>query len=145
MSVIITHLQQKRVFKPKTILTLLSSNQPLVMDSLSKSDLDYGGYSQNSTHLLSKWLNTLENQSSLFWLHCIGCNRQGDEDEAREGSLSSNEGTDSLGDDQSVFSEGFEEAALGVSECKSIAHRDSELLLALTENCSLGPVCYFCR
>lgn len=124
------------------------TTETLVMDNLSKSDLDYGGYSQNSTHLLSKWLNTLETQSSLFWLHCIGCN-EGEEDEfegkPREGSLSSNEGTDSLVDDQSVFSEGFEDSALGVTECKSIAHRDSELLLALTENCSLGPVCYFCR
>lgn len=119
------------------------------MDNLSKSDLNYGSYSQNSTHLLSKWLNTLESQSSLFWLHCIGCNNQADEDEFErkgpEGSLTSNEGSDSLGDDQSVFSEGSEDAALGLTECKSIAHRDSELLLALTENCSLGPVCYFCR
>lgn len=125
------------------------TTESLLMDNLSKSDLDYGGYSQNSTHLLSKWLNTLETQSSLFWLHCIGCNQPEEEEfeqaKLPEGSLSSNEGSESLGDDQSVFSEGFEDAALGVSECKSIAHRDSELLLALTENCSLGPVCYFCR
>lgn len=124
------------------------TSETLLMDHLSKSDLDYGGYSQNSTHLLSKWLNTLETQSSLFWLHCIGC-KQAEEEEferkAPEGSLSSNEGTESLGDDQSVFSEGSEDAALGLTECKSIAHRDSDLLLALTENCSLGPVCYFCR
>lgn len=125
------------------------TTETLVMDNLSKSDLDYGGYSQNSTHLLSKWLNTLETQSSLFWLHCIGCNNQAEVDDFQtkdlEGSLSSNEGTDSLIDDQSVFSEAFEDTALGLTECKSIAHRDSELLVALTENCSLGPVCYFCR
>lgn len=118
------------------------------MESLSKSDLDYGGYSQNSRHLLSKWLYTLEAQSSLFWLPCIGCS-EAKEDEfdgkVPEGSLTSNEGTDSLGDDQSVFSEGSEDAAFGINECKSVAHRDSELLIALTENCSLGPVCYFCR
>lgn len=29
--------------------------------------------------------------------------------------------------------------------CHSIAHRESDLLVALTENCTLGPVCYFCR
>lgn len=29
--------------------------------------------------------------------------------------------------------------------CKSIAHRDPELLVALSENCSHGAVCYFCR
>lgn len=123
------------------------TTETLVIDDLSKTDLDYGGYSQNSTHLLSKWLNTLETQSSLFWLHCIGCSETEEDDfEGKpEGSLSSNEGTDSLVDDQSVFSEGSEDAALGVTECKSIAHRDSQLLLALTENCALGPVCYFCR
>lgn len=117
---------------------------------LSKSDLDYDG--GGSTHLLSKWLNTLETQSSLFWLHCIGCSETEEDVEFEEkmmrgeGSLSSNEGTDSLIDDQSVYSEGSEDAsALGMTECKSIAHRDSQLLLALTENCALGPVCYFCR
>lgn len=29
--------------------------------------------------------------------------------------------------------------------CKSIAHRDSELIAAITENCNHGPICYFCR
>lgn len=30
--------------------------------------------------------------------------------------------------------------------CKSIAHRDSDLIAAIAENCTHGgPVCYFCR
>lgn len=32
-----------------------------------------------------------------------------------------------------------------IAPCNSIAHRDTELLVALTENCTHGPVCYFCR
>lgn len=34
---------------------------------------------------------------------------------------------------------------LPIVSCNSIAHRDTELLVALTENCTHGPVCYFCR
>lgn len=35
--------------------------------------------------------------------------------------------------------------SLGITPCNSVAHRDADLLVALTGNCSLGPVCYFCR
>lgn len=39
-----------------------------------------------------------------------------------------------------------EDRVLDMSPCRSIAHRDSELIAAITENCTHhGPVCYFCR
>lgn len=139
------------------------TTEAILLDNISKTDLDYGGYPTNSAHLLSKWLNTLEQQSSLFWLHCIGCSFEDDhenEDDEEEESLQVEESDAEGGDSSEVTAERDDEdaegslsensvdevdVALGMKPCNSIAHRDSELLLALTENCSLGPVCYFCR
>lgn len=138
------------------------TTEAIFLDKISNTDLDYGGYPSNSAHLLSKWLNTLEQQSSLFWLHCLGCNFVEDHDEAdddekeplqiersdTEVSETSDVALEDECDTQGSSSENNadeEDVSVGMKPCKSIAHRDSELLLALTENCSLGPVCYFCR
>lgn len=127
----------------------------------NESDYNYNGA---STDLLSQWLNSLETRSSLFWLHYVECNfKDGDssgtnkiqyDQESDEGAASltnSSEYTDSglencnsLTDNDADDKESSKNVSV-VPECKSIAHRDSELLLALTENCSHGPVCYFCR
>ncbi|XP_017772966.1 PREDICTED: uncharacterized protein LOC108560052 [Nicrophorus vespilloides] len=80
----------------------------------------------SSADLLTQWLDSLETRSSLFWLHYVECNSRSSSSEASE-------------DAEKECS-----SCSPIVQCKSIAHRDSGLLLALTENCTLGPVCYFC-
>lgn len=109
----------------------------------TQSDVDY-----TSSDLLSQWFNSLETRSSLFWLHYVECNNFCEESDESELSLtnSSDSGVDNTNccydiDDKDTN----KNVPVLTTECKSIAHRDSELLVALTENCSHGPVCYFCR
>lgn len=119
--------------------------------------------------LLTQWLNSLETRTSLFWLHYVECNFKNNSEEASRfrveklgsedtASLSSSsfltEETlsdfDSLRDSNSSASSveqsfSYEETEVPIIPCRSIAHRDSELLVALSGNCSHGAVCYFCR
>lgn len=105
-------------------------------------------YSSGSSHLLSRWLDSLETHSSLFWLRCEGIAENPDELDLLDGEC---EGEELLGEedggDSGVGSKGDlrELEEFGMAPCTSIAHRDSDLLVALTENCTLRPVCYFCR
>lgn len=92
--------------------------------------------------LLSQWLNSLETRSSLFWLRYV------DDDEKVANSLESTEASTSTSEDTDAdhVDDYLEDVHEVFSKtCRSIAHRESDLLLALTENCTLGPVCYFCR
>lgn len=119
-----------------------------ISDNYIKNETEYN----SSTDLLSQWLNSLETRSSLFWLHYAECNFKETnfcDDYDDEGDLSLTNSSDSgLENPNSFIDIDTDDSNKNVpilSECKSIAHRDSELLLALTENCSHGPVCYFCR
>jgi hypothetical protein len=88
--------------------------------------------------MLAQWLNSLETRSSLFWLHYV------DDDDKLANSLESTEA--STGDDTDHADDYLDDVHdVFAPTCRSIAHRESDLLLALTENCTLGPVCYFCR
>ncbi|XP_071057371.1 FH1/FH2 domain-containing protein 3 isoform X1 [Onthophagus taurus] len=131
------------------------------------------GFQDYAPDLLTQWLNSLETRTSLFWMHYVECNFKNNSEEAckfREKlgseetiSLSSeamsdfdslrdsNSSTSSIScgeiSDQTGFLEGDPSGIkeeIPIVACKSIAHRDSELLVALSENCSHGPVCYFC-
>ncbi|KAJ3660864.1 hypothetical protein Zmor_005293 [Zophobas morio] len=89
--------------------------------------------------LLTQWLNSLETRS-LFWLHYI------DDDDKRANSLESTEASTSEDTDADHMDDYLDaDDDIFAPTCRSIAHRESDLLLALTENCTLGPVCYFCR
>lgn len=137
------------------------ATETLLMKSLSKGDLNlnYGNYA-NSSELLSKWFNSLEARSSLFWLHYLNCNfidEEEDENDRRptieevkrpdltvedeDGSVNS----DSLGVKIDEDNDDYDATEFPIVSCNSIAHRDTELLVALTENCTHRPVCYFCR
>ncbi|XP_063910662.1 FH1/FH2 domain-containing protein 3 isoform X4 [Zophobas morio] len=88
--------------------------------------------------LLTQWLNSLETRS-LFWLHYI------DDDDKRANSLESTEASTSEDTDADHMDDYLDaDDDIFAPTCRSIAHRESDLLLALTENCTLGPVCYFC-
>nr|CAH7745162.1 unnamed protein product [Callosobruchus chinensis] len=114
----------------------------LSLNDLTDTDIEYV-YKTGSAELLSKWLTSLETKSSLFWLHYLDSDF---EKEKRANSLESTEGTLSDTDvDADETSEEFGSAESVTSSCRSIAHRESDLLVALSENCTLGPVCYFCR
>lgn len=129
-------------------------------DNYSQNETDYN-YNCSSSDLLSQWLNSLETRSSLFWLHYVECNlnektviKNGGfegEEESDEGELSLTNSSDSGLENSNSFTDNDTDDKDSnknvpiLSECKSIAHRDSDLLVALTENCSHGPVCYFCR
>lgn len=124
--------------------------ETLMIGSLSKSDIDYGCYKGPSADLLSQWLNSLETRSSWFWLHYIDADLSADEaeHEKRANSLESTDGTLSDTDGENIDDgDGHDQNVDDVfcPPCRSIAHRESDLLVALTENCPLGPVCYFCR
>lgn len=114
-----------------------------------------------STHLVSKWLDTLESQSSLFWLHCIGCSFEEQSDDGEDMGI--RDSKDVMDDDSGVHdvftvdktseSDGSVDSgtaeemddSLRLATCNSVAHRDTELLVALKGNCRVGPVCFFCR
>lgn len=107
-------------------------------------------YEYESSALLSQWLNSLESRSSLFWLNYIDDDGDDDDEtedvkEKRANSLESTEATTSEDTDDSLSDESNSLDMFLTAPCRSIAHRDSDLLVALTENCTLGPVCYFCR
>lgn len=101
----------------------------------------------SSSEILTQWFDSLEFRSSHFWHFC----NLNDEDrkEKRANSVESMEATTSestdgdYGEENSL--EGDHCGFLSVEPCRSIAHRETDLLVALSENCSLGPVCYFCR
>ncbi|CAH1986012.1 unnamed protein product [Acanthoscelides obtectus] len=113
----------------------------LSLNDLTDTDINYV-YKTGSAELLSKWLTSLENKSSLFWLHYLDSDF---EREKRANSLESTEGTVSDNEDEpDETCEEFGSAESVISSCRSIAHRESDLLVALSENCTLGPVCYFC-
>lgn len=135
---------------------------------------DYGCFGNNGPpDLLTQWLNSLETRTSLFWLHYVECNFKNNSEEAckfreklgseESASLSSsslfteetvsdfdslkdsNSSTSSIEQSSLLYTDDNSLKEVPIIPCKSIAHRDSELLVALSENCSHGPVCYFCR
>lgn len=115
-----------------------------------ENDVD-SEYESGSADLLAEWLQTLELKSSLFWTHHYadsGFSEIG-ENEKCSSSIESTRSTVSDTDLENIDDEdeGFNSCADVFAEtpCKSIAHRESDLLVALSENCTLGPVCYFCR
>lgn len=137
---------------------VIDSDDNETSDAYSQSETDYN-FNCSSSDLLSQWLNSLETRSSLFWLHYVECNYNQknagkkdfceDSDEGEELSLTNSsdsglENSNSFTDNDTDDKDSNKNLPI-LPECKSIAHRDSELLLALTENCSHGPVCYFCR
>ncbi|KAH1010672.1 hypothetical protein HUJ05_004929 [Dendroctonus ponderosae] len=127
-------------------------------DSSSEEPIVF--HQEQPSLLLNQWLNSLEKRSSFFWVHFTEDDFHRAEASAkRANSLESN--SDPLSDTDSG-EHSLNLASLNSSEnfediedfdkledvftpCRSIAHRESDLLLALTENCTLGPVCYFCR
>lgn len=127
--------------------------ETLVIKNLSKNKIDYGGYESESADLLSQWLNSLESRSSLFWLHYIDGDLPSDDEEDKEHRANSLESTGTATSDeidQDIDPDGFCDDVqakdfFSMAPCRSIAHRESDLLVALSENCALGPVCYFCR
>ncbi|CAH0547380.1 unnamed protein product [Brassicogethes aeneus] len=123
--------------------------ETLVIKNLSKREIDYGGYESESADLLSQWLNSLETRSSLFWLHYIDGDLPSEEDdEKKEQRANSLESTSTTASDDIEGDNDNEYVAdkdfFAIAPCRSIAHRESDLLVALSENCTLGPVCYFC-
>ncbi|CAG9840225.1 unnamed protein product [Diabrotica balteata] len=104
-----------------------------------------------SVDILSQWLHALETRSSLFWLRYLGAGFNEDEvedcEEKRAHSLGStcSSFSDTDADNVDECEEDFGGDVFALPPCKSIAHRESDLLVALSENCTLGPVCYFCR
>lgn len=68
-----------------------------------------------------------------------------EENEKRSNSLDSTDGT--LSDADVEINDGEVDCSdvFPILTCKSIAYRESELVVALSENCTLVPVCYFCR
>lgn len=75
---------------------------------------------QEPSEILSQWLGALESKSSIYWYQYT------ESDDVFDNHISNNNNNSS-------------------TTCKSIAHRDTELIAAITENCNHGPVCYFCR
>lgn len=89
--------------------------------------------------ILTQWLSSLEIRSSFFWL------RYDDDHDKVNNSLESTEASTSEDTDADHVDDFFNSDDIENFTCRSIAHRESDLLVALTENCTLGPVCYFCR
>lgn len=126
--------------------SLIESKIPPNNNENRDENIDYDTF--ESSALLSQWLNSLESRSSLFWLNYIDDDGDEDEDDIKEkraNSLESTEATTSEDTDDSLSDEPNSLDMFLMTPCRSIAHRDSDLLVALTENCTLGPVCYFCR
>lgn len=116
------------------------STQTIVIENITEAT-DYGSF-KSSSDILSQWLNSLETRSSLFWLRY---HENDEESEKRANSLESTDGTLSDTDSETVDDEVDCSDVFPIATCRSIAHRESDLLVALSENCTLGPVCYFCR
>lgn len=109
------------------------------------------------TFQLNHWLESLEERSSTFYwvfseedfLHrAESCGKRANSLESDP--LSDCDSVDHLAALNSLnssenFDEDFEKLDDLFAPCHSIAHRESDLLVALSENCTLGPVCYFCR
>ncbi|KAF7265989.1 hypothetical protein GWI33_020723 [Rhynchophorus ferrugineus] len=103
---------------------------------------------------LGQWLSTFHRRSTVFWIHFpddFRTNAMERTHPHRAHSLYSSSDTDSpeTSASNSLTSSVNSDEDLDRIEdvfvpCRSIAHRESDLLMALTENCSLGPVCYFC-
>lgn len=119
------------------------SRQRLVIEN--ESNVSYTNYKRQSADLLSQWLNSLETRSSLFWLRYIDNEFNDEEHEKRANSLESTDGTLSDIDVEDIEDDVDCSEVFPIPQCRSIAHRESDLLVALSENCTLGPVCYFCR
>ncbi|KAK9886767.1 hypothetical protein WA026_018417 [Henosepilachna vigintioctopunctata] len=101
----------------------------------------------SSSDILAQWLDSLESRSSHFWHFCNF--DDGPRQEKRANSVESMEATTSESTDgdygEECSLEGDHTSSfLSMEPCRSIAHREPDLLVALSENCSLGPVCYFC-
>lgn len=139
------------------------------------TDPSEGCSSEEVSDTLSEWLNSLNARSEALWLHhqegsC--CSSYDDssssgvsdvnslefassQSECGSGSICSSSGSsasiarckslEDVAHPAAIDGDKRERDARLPTECRSIAHRDSELLVALTENCALGPVCYFCR
>lgn len=100
------------------------------------------------TFQLNHWLECLEERSTFYWVfseedyRLENCSK-------RANSLSDCDSVDRLTlnslNSSENFDEDFEKLEELFTPCNSIAHRESDLLVALSENCTLGPVCYFCR
>lgn len=139
----------------------MSSDVPSKTDSDLTNEEPISFHQEHPSILLNQWLDSLEKKSSFFWVHFTEDDfpHKAETSTKRANSLESN--SDPLSDTDSGehsltlnslnSSENFEDDfdkiddVFSVPPCRSIAHRESDLLLALTENCTLGPVCYFCR
>lgn len=140
----INHLKTKLLLN---VANKMSNEPPIVIDKHKPSN---GRNKSESVDILSQWLHALETRSSLFWLRYLGAGLNEDQDDREEKRANSLGSTDSSfsdidNDNIDESEEDFGSDVFAVPPCRSIAHRESDLLVALSENCTLGPVCYFCR